>query len=597
LPTLAEMVSFCERHVRTRDGARWSLSGREWVRDQFFLPADGFKLWRPRDRPACASCLELVGQIVETAHDNTTTACECGGLDAEPILVTILNLDRGDGKTLNMAAYSLAHLALGRNDSQAALWASEDQGTQVFNETWLPAIEQSAALRKRMSVYGSPPQVHCQSTRSRLEVLTSSHRSLTGRRRRRLLVDEARDVEARSLTALLPSINAMRGVECPRGCVQLTPEDVAARTEPLPETCAQCGGRIEEWWPRLIIASACGTLNGTEKDWLHELVEEISTTPHQNYHLFTPEKWGRELNPRKSARVTSAVTDVFGKLPSTQHYVEAEMGGRWTRKGQDVITIADLKRVMSRDLVNADDIVGARAVGFLDTSTTVEKTSLVILTEDAHDGSDAGEKKPWERVTLSHLEYWWPGHNCGKLVPADRVQYALETVLPLYPGLVDFAIDAKAGVSRDPEYLWPSLMLRELRNGTQPWRRKLRTWTGGRDGSNDDGWDLLIERIMMGTISLPYSTEIIEEVKGLAMVVRGDDRAKVRDRNREIMHRDITQALACACYMLTRLSERERRGQSSIAERVRRSGTRPATVVARARGQSKFFGNTGENSW
>ena len=44
MPTLAEKIKFAEEHIRNKEGIRFSLKGRDWVRDQFWLPADGFKL-------------------------------------------------------------------------------------------------------------------------------------------------------------------------------------------------------------------------------------------------------------------------------------------------------------------------------------------------------------------------------------------------------------------------------------------------------------------------------------------------------------------------------------------------------------------------
>lgn len=596
MPTLADKIAFATKHVKNKEGVPFSIKGREWVRDEFWRAADGWKLWRRDGSDPCRDCLGQVGDLIEHPSDNPTSKCACGGLSAEPILVTVLNCSRGDGKTFNLMAYSLATLFKAKNKSIACLWASEDQGAQIFAETWGEAIEQAPALRTRCEVFGTPPQIYVPRTRSRLEVLAASHRSSTGRRRTHIIVDEGRDTEARTVTALLPSVNAMHGTECPSGHVQLTPEDVAQLGDKVPKKCSACGERLVEWWPRIIIASASGVLGGTERDWLHELVEELEANPHPNYHLFMSSKWGRPLNPRKSAKVSGALESVFGKLPSTRHYMAAEFGDQWTRKGDDVISVADVKRVMDSTLHNEEG-TSNRCVGFIDTSTSVEKTSLVILAEDAEKS-----EQPWQHVYLSHLEYWWPGHgrlSGARQVPDADVKRCLETVLPLYPNLLDLQIDLKAGVANEnPDYLWPTIMLRELRNGPERWRKTMHGWKPDRDAS-DVGWDLFLGRVTEGSIRLQHSAEILDEIKGLMRAVpkSSDRRSTVTDRDRRIMHRDITQSLACACWMIARQQMRARSGGQSISERVRRASSVKPTHTEAAERRSAVFGKLGDNSW
>jgi hypothetical protein len=599
MPTLADKIAFAENNIRTSEGGRWSLKGREWVRDEFWLPADGFKLWRHPEREACKDCLERIGEYVEAPADNPTKACACGGLVSEPVLVTILNLDRGDGKTFNLMGYSLATLFKARNKTISALWASEDQGKRIFEETWQTTLDQAPALSRHYRVSGTPPILDVPRTNSMMEVVSSSHRSGTGRRRTHIFADEARDIEARTITSLLPSTNAVGGLECPTGakaCVRLTPEDVERGN--APETCSACGQRLVEWWPRIILVSASGILGGTERDWLYELVAELTETPHPNYHLFTSEKWGRALNPRKNAKVSGAISDVFGKLPSTRHYINAEYGNVWTQKGEDVITAADIKRVMDRGLFNEEG-TSNRAVGFLDTSTTKEKTSLVILAEDA-----ALSTTPWEHVYLSYLEWWWPGHGAlrhRKTIDDVEVKKSLEAVVPLFPNLVVLEIDPHAGVGRkNPDAIWPVILMRELRQGAGSWRRKIRPWSGNTDTS-DVGWDDLIERTDKGTIRLQYSEEIIDEIKGVTLRRASGKRGPhIADRNREVMHRDITEAIANCLYLIKVEQARGRAGRSSIAERLKRTSAATSetsrTAVDRE-ARSSVFGRLGDNSW
>ena len=549
LALVDEKIAFAEKHIRNKEGQPWSLKGREWVRDEFWLPADGWKLWRFEDVEPCDVCADQIGDIIGHPSDNPTTKCKCGGLCAEPILVTVLNLERGDGKTFNLMAYSIATIFKAKNKSMSAIWASEDQGARIFDENWGEAVRQSKVLSspKRSKIHGTPPILDALGTKSRIEVLTASHRSNTGGRRTHILADEARDIHARTFMALLPSTNAMHGVECPSGHVQLTPEDVESMGK-IPLTCSACGRRLSQWWPRVIVVSAAGVLGGNERDWLFELIEKLTAEPHKNYHLFTSASWGKTLNPRKSEKVSSAMTEVFGSLPSTRQYAAAEYGDKWVTPGEDALTPADIKRVMDGSLHNLEDGTSAPSIGFLDTSLTREKTSIVILTEEP----DCAY--PWERVYLSFLDFWWPGHGRCKswrTIKPDPVKLVIESVLPLYPGMVKFVMDLKTGAKKQVEEAWPVILFRELRKGAGEWRKKIEPWKGTEDNS-DIGWDLLLERTIDETIRLQKSKEIIEEIKGV-MISRpknSDKRARVVDRNRAQMHKDITQSLADLCYLI-----------------------------------------------
>jgi len=582
-----DKIAFAEKHIKNKEGVRWKLKGREWIRDEFWRPADGWKLWRFDDSDPCDDCASHIGEIIDHPADNVTAKCKrCPGLAAEPILVTVVELERGDGKTFNLCGYSMATLFTQRNKSMSAIWASEDQGTKIFDENWNAAIRQSETLAhpKWSRVHGSPPVLDVIPTHSLLEVLSVSHRSVTGGRRTHILIDEARDVPARTMTALLPSTNAMHGVECPYGHVQLTPEDIEESGGEYPSKCSACGKRLAEWWPRIIIVSAAGVLgNNPERDWFHELVETLAATPHKNYHLFRSGSYGKRLNPRKSEKVSSAITDVFGAMTSTRHYVAAEYGNQWTQQGEDVMTPADVKRVMDRALHNEEGN-NRRTMGFLDTSLTTEKTSLVLLSED-----DTASSSPWEFVYLSYLEFWWPGHGeyrQWRRIKPEVIEQTVETVAPLFSRLT-LHIDVKTGPRRrDAEEAWPVEMFRRLKKGPEEWRRRLKKWTGSEE-DGDIGWDLMKARVLDGTMALQYSKEILEEIKGVMVLTpkQSDGRPKVVDRNRRVMHKDITQGLACLCYLIKRDQLRGARGavtKEQVAKRLVTNALRGGTGTRRA---------------
>lgn len=593
-----EKIAFAEKHLKTKEGVKWRLKGREWIRDEFWRPADGWKLWRHDDEEPCDSCLARVGEIIDHPADNTTLKCKqrvegrdgatrCSGLSAEPILVTVLNLERGDGKTTNLAAYSLATLYTQKNKWMSGLWASEDQGTRIFRENWETAIKQSKALNhhKRTKIHNTPPVLDALSMHSRFEVLSASFRSGTGGRRTHILFDEARDIPARTVSALLPSTNAMHGVECPAGHVQLTPEDVEAMGGEYPNECNACGRRLAPWWPRIILTSAAGIVSDDDSDFFYQLVEHLKANPHRNYHLFTSDSYAGTLNPRKSEKVTSAITEVFGVLPATRDYIAAEYGNKWTRSGEDFMNEADVRLRMDRKIRNEESVCSRRSIAFLDTSLTVEKTSLVIISEDdTVEGSGL-----WEYVYLSHLMFWWPGHGDHanwKRIKPEVVEEYLRNVLPFFPNLVKFVMDRKTGAprrkkNRDIEEAWPVELYRKLKNGQEAWCRRLEPWTGTEE-DGDVGWDLFRARIAEKTIALQHSQAILDEIKGVTLLVpkQGDGRPRVVDRNRRIMHKDITQSIADICYLIKKEQRFGGRGpvtKEQVAKRLATSALKGGT--------------------
>jgi hypothetical protein len=546
LPSLADKIAFAEAHVTNKEGIPFSLAGRDWVRDQFWLPCDGFKLWRAADRTVCDTCLDHVGEIIEHPADNPTCECECGGLSAEPIIVTVLNLQRQDGKTFSSMAYALATLFKSRNKSIGLLCASEDQAEALLRENYLDVINRNPALRKRCDQYRMRLEVPKQ--RTRLEALSTSHKSVTGRSRTHLLIDEARDIEARVVTALLPAVFAMHGIECPRGHVQLSAEQAIN----APPKCSACGERLTPWYGRIVITSSSGITDDSEKDWLLELIEDQEANPHPNFHVFRSE---RALNPRKSTKIVGALEDVFGRLESTRHYVAAEMGNQWTRKGDDVVTPADVKRICDPTL-QPETHCSAPCVAFFDTSSTVEKTCLVVLAQDTQLCSDV-TNSPWEFLYAPRIDFWWPKDFPSGAIEVGVVLEHLRLVMPRFTNLQALHVDT-SGSS------WASQLVRTIKQGGGTFAAKVKPWKGGIDESIA-GWDSLERRIRQRTIRLPDLKEMHEEFRGLRRKThRG--RNQVVDRDRRKMHKDITESLALLCWVLDDLQIR-RTTMANICER------------------------------
>jgi hypothetical protein len=567
VPTLVDKIAFAERHITNKEGAPFSVTGRDWVKENFWLPADGFKLWRHAERQACDACLDHVGEIVEHPDDNATRACGCGGLVAEPIIVTVLNLQRQDGKTFSSMAYALATLFKSRNKSIALLCAAEDQAETLFRENYFETVDRSPALRKRCDLYRMRLEVPKQ--RSRLEALATSHRSVTGRSRTHLLIDEARDIEARVAMALLPAVFAMHGVECPRGHVQLDAEAAAK----APPNCSMCGERLTPWYGRIIITSSSGVTSDGERDWMLELIEDQEANPHPNVHVFRSDV---ALNPAKSSKIVGALEDVFGRLESTRHYVAAEMGNQWARKGEDVVTPADLKRVMDPAL-RCEDHSAAPCVAFLDTSSTVEKTSLVIVAQDTGLCADVASQ-PWEYVYTPRVDFWLPKDFPAGVIDVGVVFEHVKLVVPRFTGLHALYVDTRGSS-------WSAKLVKTLRAAGGSLGSKVRPWQEERDASIA-GWEILERRIRQRTIRLPALREIADEFRGVKRKPRRDGASEVVDRDRRKMHKDITESLALCCWVLDGLHI-----QRVSMQRLReREASVRATVGRLKSGTAKSFG-------
>lgn len=545
---VADRIDFASRYIRNKEGLPWSLTGREWVRDQFWLPADGFKLWRREGVDPCADCLAHVGDLLEHPADNPTTACACGGLVAEPIIVTILNLQRQDGKTFNTMAFALAQLFRSRGKSIALLCASETQAEALFRENYVPVLEGNPRLAKATSVRRMRMSVERRG--NILEVLSTSHKSVTGRSRTHLLIDEARDVDARTAMALIPAVFAMTGVECPAGHVRLSADQAIA----APKTCSACGERLVPWYGRIVITSSSGMLDDSEHDWLAELVDELEKSPHPNYHLFRSEE---SQNPAKSKKIISAIGDVFGRLPATKHYIEAEIGNRWTRKGEDVVTQAEAKRCGDKAL---GGITSSAEPGymFLDTSTTTEKTSIVVLLADSE---RASPEDPWSHVYVPRIDIWWPGRSGRGAVDEAAVERQFVHVVQMFTGVRRAYIDVRG-------MPWASRLYFNVRKRGGRFASVVRKWGADADATRG-GWALLTRRILERTIRYPDAEELYEELRGVRRRWRRDGQPDVVDRNRDKMHKDITESIALLCWAVGNQQISSGAGMASIVARTR----------------------------
>jgi hypothetical protein len=573
VPSLADIIDFGNTYVRCSGGRKWTMKNREWIRDQFLLPSNGWKLWRKTDSEQCKECSPLIGRIVESPFDNATTKCECGGLTAEPIIVTVANLERQDGKTTTSEVLALADIFRENDQSVAALWASEDQGTQIFDEVYRPTIEASEILTASCQIFGQPPQIYVPTTRSRFEVLAASDKSATGRTRTRILIDEARDVHKKVAMKLIPAVFNMSGIKCPNGHVRLFGDEVAD----APEKCTACLVRLEPWYGRIVITTSSGVVNGGDFDWCSELIDELRAHPHPNYHLFASEQ---TLNPSKSQVIMGAISDVFGKLESTRSYVEAEVGNRWTKNGTDYVTKSELKRVVDPKIINTTEASPDPCVAFLDTSLSGDKTSLVIL------ASEPG--LPWEKLYEAHLAYWIPAEQPNRIIDEQVIYSHLCATIPLFPALRALRIDTRGST-------WSVQFLRRIKTEKSLWSSRVAQWQDKGYANTDAGWALLQGRILKATIRLQNDKHQTKEFGAVYVKQGGHNGPRVDDRDYKSCHRDITEALACCCYLAHQEQTRKSVGFGGSAVKRTAAELLKMTSAGSGRAGGQNFG--GPNSY
>ena len=530
LSRVESISKWCRSEITLKEGHRWSNKDpkRAWIERELFAPATGFKLWRKGDDAPCDECIEHIGKFVDQPEDNPRATCkECPGLEAEPQLITLLNLDRQDGKSTNTLALVLYTLFREFNKSVAFLAASEDQADKLFEELYVSAIKANPRLEAMSKIVGS--SLYVPDMYSRMEALPASHRSVTGRTRTHIIIDEARDIAARIVVALIPSILAMGGIECPKGPPQrghtaIGMDGIAS----APTHCVACSAKLRRWWPRIIITSSSGVIDEggkTGTEWMPELITEATETPRPNIHIFQSTE---SLNPRKSAKIADAMGDIFGTLPSTREYAAAEFNNQWQRRGDAFISKADVAKVTDKKLINAYQC-DLDAVGFLDTSISNDLTALVLLaTQDNY-----------ATVEQRRIDIWDPSKMEGGVIDDDEITDHMMEILPLWPNLARLRVDTRG-------MPWALKMVKALR---AEGFRFVDKWEE-RDTVAQMGYTILEQRIRRGTIKLQANKIQAREFSGLMRKVsNANTPSKVLDRNRKTNHADTVYSLAVAAYL------------------------------------------------
>ena len=559
--TLQDRVRFAEEHVVTKTGSPFSFKGRPWIVDEFWGPADGFKLWPVDKARLCDECRIQAGQVVHdwtARHPSKTPAhaeTGCAGLDLQPIIVTLINVTRQEGKTTAGMAYDLSTIFKMRNKHLGFVTAAEDQTARLIRENYDNAIQANRKLAKRCRKVGM--EIVVPSTNSKFTGLATSSSSVTGSSFTHVRFDEARDVPNEVFAALLPSIFARNGWECPvPGHYHVEGLEDSKR-----RTCPVCGLHLVPWWGRLIATSSSGLQRDGEDHWFAEMVEHILANPDPNMHVY---KRDESTNPSVS-HVARGVAERLGQLNSLRDLMEAEVHNKAYRKGEDFVSTSELNAILDRDL-RASEGSAARCVGFLDTSLSQDLTSLVILADDPIDGVD----EPWRRLVALRMDVWDPADTAAGLIDDEAIWRHLEDYLPLFPNLRVLGVD-------DHMQPWAIKLVRRAKQ--KPWGRMLQSVNAWKDTESQIGWSLFEEAIRERRIRLLEIERVRKEIRGTKRTRKSDGTVIVTDRNRKKMHRDVTESVACAMSLAHLESLKRREALSQVHKRTASSVLDRKSVV------------------
>lgn len=534
-PLVRERVDFAHRHIVVKTGQRYDLTepGRRWVIDEYFAAVDGFKLWpRVPDVELCEWCAVRAGTIVDEWQDEDEKAAAahsaenggCPGLKTEPILLSLINLPRQEGKTTNSMAYTLAVIFKARNKAIAFVAAAKDQVTRLFKDSWVNAIENNPALESRCTIVGdtlSVPETH-----SSLWMLSTSGASSTGSSATHVLYDEARDVPPDVFMALLPSIFARSGFECP------TPGHYHIEGDSDRARCPKCSKKLQPWFGRTIATSSSG-VEDDENSWFGERVEYFEKNPHPNVHVY---KRDNSLNPAIKAKYKMALGAALETSPVLRPYVNAEIYNQRTRKGEDFVSPTHLDRALSKELRN-ERASDRPTVGFLDASITGDLTSLVLLSPRTDD---------WlARIYTPHIFFWDPAKQPRGFIDDNEILAYLDELFIGWPALRALGIDTRG-------MPWAAKMLDKIKGSTRPWARRVEAISDWPKNAEDSGWTVLEEHLVRGTIEIQDLEVIRLEFQGIRKRRNPDGTYKVVDKKRDTRHRDVTASLSAACYLTVR---------------------------------------------
>ena len=537
---------FCEKYITDKEGQSFTLEGRAWVRDKMWLPLDGYKYWPINMKRLCVDCKFKSGKLTPSHKPHKCTADNCDGLEAAAQQVCVFCLPRRSGKTFNISSWVLSELFQSQNRNISYIAASEDQASDLVMENFSGPVLSNPTLSRAAEVKGN--KIIVSKTGSKFEYLSTSHKSVTGRGRSCVILDESRDISARVFAAIAPSLLESHGWECSRGHFRSKHADNADGDCPL------CGDELVPWQSRLIIMSSAGLTEGNDKDWFKELVEFLENRMDKNFYLYRADTED-DLNPDINKDQLDAMKRVLGQLDGMKSLVSVEFENEFTSKGEDFVTKEEINKCIDKSLDFRKAGSDRQCVAFLDTSISKDKTSLVICCDDDN------SMVPWEILRVEHIMVWEPQKMRDKIIDPEVIYAYLRNTLPMFP-LVDFRIDTRA-------MPWAMRLVKEIKRDKQPWAKFTDGFNKANRVERAIAWNLLEQRIRSQNIRIPDHSELRKELMAVRRVVNSlDGLTDIRDKNRKVRHADIADSLANCCFIA---HQQALRGQLHIAELERES--------------------------
>lgn len=554
------VAQFIESNIVDKLGRK--IVVHPWMLDEVFRPLLGFKRWVREDEERTAPCARCRSQH-DTIADSIADAeraphDDCPGLAAHKIRVVLVNLKRQQGKTTTGACFALAEQCLGRNIDGTYVGSTGSQGDRVWKEKFLHPVEANAQMSKRITLLEKRMKNPRQN--NDLNYIAPSPRASVGTTKRRLYIDEVRDLEPRVVIRLLATVIASDSMQCASG-------HWAGRIGERDE-CPVCGEELDTLYGTALLMSNAGQDEGV----FYELLEELRSRPDRAYHLFSS---ADTLNHYAESGAEKDLNRVFARLPSTQHLVRQELGNVFTREGDEYLP-ADLIEACAVSVMPADGS-DVRCVGFLDCSRTQDLTSSVI----AGDPESAGDLPPpdvFARLETMRIDVWDPSRT-------GRVDYRaiydwLHDWLPKFPRLIEYWIDVS--LIADAQELYDKVT-------REPWGKMVRAWRGSQL-ANKEAWDALERRVLEGSIRYHDNPRLVRELKnakvrrtqGGSLVVV--DRSRSNSRGR--LHRDISYSLAGCCWIAERFRGRDVDAVDRRLDKINRSersAAKPLTAGLRGR--------------
>ncbi len=572
--TITERIAWAERHIRSKEGRPFSIKGRQWVVDHFWRPANG---WRVRANDVdhlCDACKSEAGAVVEAwdwawvdrqRRHAAALGDRCKGLRLVPILVTVLNLPRREGKTFNVCAFILATIFLSPRRFVLFLATAGEQTKRLFTDNIQAPILQSEAMKLSCDIVGSTVTVP--STSSRLDVpTTTSHKTITGGGYSHIVLEEARDFDPRTVAAAVLSIRDQGGYECPRDVRHVTRPGVGG--DIVREKCPTCGDLLVPWFPRIIVPSSSGIVEDEERDWFNQLVELLTEECPANYYVYRTDK---STNPVVSAETTNALIEGFGRVEALKTFMDVELHNTPRRKGEDFLTSDDLRRVEDAEVTSLDGS-DFQCCAFLDTSSVGDLTTFIVC------GWAPGESGyPWQVLRPLHWRIWRPKVTRSKMTEAMVLEH-FDHVIPNFPRLELVLVD-------DRGMIWAKDLVQTCNTQRRAWGSKVRLFHGkkiqkadgsiekvgaripgvfGGEADRSRGWQQLEERVMTGRRRIVIPTkkvlpELHAELLGVTKVELPGGFVEYRDRNRKVRHADVADALAGCAFLAYILSTNQRK--------------------------------------